>query len=323
MKQIKIAFTDFWDIFDPEDNFITQALKKNFDVIISDDPDFVFCSIFGRRHLRYDCAKIFYTGENIEPDFNLVDYALGFAEMDYYDRYLRFPHYILYPHACELALRNISMTDDELLSRDFGSYVISNAVSSEQRGIMIDKLSSYKPLASGGRYHNNVGGPVADKIEFSRAYKFSIAFENSSSRGYTTEKIMESFAAATIPIYWGNPDIAKEFNPDRFINCHDFDCFEDVIEYVGKIDNDDELYLKMVRSPIIREDSLAAKCLDKDYLADYLYRICSQPPEAAIRRNRIYQGKYYEDEARAHERMDAVLRLPRRFVRGMRNKLKK
>lgn len=323
MKQIKIAFTDFWDVFDPADNFITEALRKNFEVSICDDPDFVFCSIFGRKHLKYDCAKVFYTGENIEPDFNLVDYALGFPEMEYYDRYLRLPHYVLYPRACELAVKKPLMTDEELLSRDFCSYVISNAVSATERGIMLDKLGRYKALASGGRYHNNVGGPVADKIDFSKGYKFSIAFENSSSRGYTTEKIMESFAADTVPIYWGNPDIAREFNPDSFVNCHDFDRFEDVIEYVRKIDNDDGLYLKMVRSPILREDSLAAKCLDKNYLADYLYRICSQDPKEAIRRNRIYQGKYYEDEARAHEKMDAVLRLPRRFVRGMKNIMKK
>ena len=45
MKKIKVAFSDFWDIFDPSDNFIMDALKANFEVEISDDPDFVFCSI--------------------------------------------------------------------------------------------------------------------------------------------------------------------------------------------------------------------------------------------------------------------------------------
>ena len=116
MKKIRIAFTDFWDIFDPNENFIMDALRKNFDVEISEkDPEFVFCSIFGRRHLKYDCAKIFYTGENIDPDFNLVDYALGFPEIGYYDRYLRLPHYLLYPRACNLALSKPSLTDEQLL----------------------------------------------------------------------------------------------------------------------------------------------------------------------------------------------------------------
>ncbi|MBQ6575600.1 MAG: hypothetical protein IJL90_05805 [Lachnospiraceae bacterium] len=322
MDTIKIAFTDFWDVFDPEENFITDALKKHFKVEISEDPDFVFCSIFGRRHLKYSCAKIFYTGENIAPDFNLVDYALGFPEMDFYDRYLRFPHYILYPRACSLARRKHEMTDEELLGRKFCNYVISNAVSAGERIVMIDSLSKYKEIASGGKFRNNVGGPVADKIDFARGYKFSIAFENSSSRGYTTEKIMEAFASATVPIYWGNPDIAKEFNPDSFINCHDFNSFDSVVEYVKKVDADDGLYLSMAKAPIIKDDSLAKKCLEPDYLSDYLYRICSQEPAEAIRRNRIYQGKYYEDEARFHEKTDRMLYLPRRAVRGLKNRIR-
>ncbi len=323
MKKIRIAFSDFWDVFDPNDNFITDALRKHFEVEISDDPDFVFCSIFGRKYLKYDCARIYYTGENLTPDFNLVDYGMGFGDISFYDRYLRLPHYVLYPRACSLAMAKPSMSDEELLNRGFCSYVISNAVSCSERGEMIDKLAAYKYLASGGRYHNNVGGPVADKIDFSKHYKFSIAFENSSSRGYTTEKIMESFASSTVPIYWGNPDIAAEFDPGSFINCHDFASFDDAVAFIKKVDNDDELYLKMVRTPIVREDSLAAKCLGEDYVSDFLYDICSQDPKAAIRRNRIYQGRFYEEEARLHERMDRVLRLPRRAVRGMKNRLKK
>ena len=323
MKKIKVAFSDFWDVFDPNDNFITDALKKNFEVEISSDPDFVFCSIFGRRYLKYDCARIYYTGENIVPDFNLVDYGMGFPEISFYDRYLRLPHYVLYPRAIDLALKKPGMTDEELLDRKFCNYVISNAVSCSERGIMIEKLDAYKRLDSGGRYRNNVGGPVADKINFARGYKFSIAFENSPSRGYTTEKILESFASSTVPIYWGNPDIAGEFNPDSFINCHDFKDFDEAVDYIKQIDNDDEAYLKMAKAPIVTEGSAAATCLDKDYIADFLYGICSQEPQEAIRRNRIYQGKYYEDEARFHQKIDRVLYTPRRAVRALRNKVKR
>lgn len=338
MKKIKIQFTDFWDVFDPNDNFITDALKKNFEVEISDNPDFVFCSIFGRKHLKYDCAKIYYTGENIIPDFNLVDYALGFQDISFYDRYLRLPHYVLYPRACELAAKKTVGSDEEFLNRKFCNYVVSNAVSCPERGEIIDKLNAYKPLDSGGRYHNNVGGPVKDKIDFAAGYKFSIAIENSCARGYTTEKIMEAFASKTVPIYWGNPDIAKEFNPKSFINGHDFDSFDELVEYVKKVDEDDELYLSMARASIFPDEGNCAsninrtdnskessvrECLADNYLSDYLYNICSQNPEDAIRRNRIYQGKYYEDEAKFHEKIDRVLYVPRRFVRGMKNRIKK
>lgn len=320
-KKIKIQFTDFWDVFNPNDNFIMDALKEHFEVEISDEPDFVFCSIFGRKHLKYDCAKIYYTGENISPDFNLVDYGLGFPEIDFYDRYLRLPHYVLYEKACKMGMSKPTQSDEYYTKREFCNYVISNAVSCDERGIMIDKLNSYKSVASGGRYNNNVGGPVADKLEFAKGYKFSLAFENSGSRGYTTEKIMEAFASETVPIYWGNPDIAKEFNPKAFVNCHDFESFDEALEYVKKIDQDDELYLEMVKSPILAEGSKATECLNGHYLSDYLYKICSQEPEQAIRRNRIYQGQYYEEEAKFHEKIDRILYLPRRFKRMLRNRL--
>lgn len=323
MNKIKVAFTDFWDVFDPENNFITDALKRHFDVEISKDPDFVFCSTFGRSHLKYDCAKIYYTGENLIPDFNLVDYGLGFQDISFYDRYLRLPHYVLYPEDCALALKKHMLSDEELsLHTKFCNYVISNALSDPARDKMIDILDGYKHVDSGGRYHNNVGGPVKDKISFQKNYKFTMAFENTGTRGYTTEKIIQAFASSTIPIYWGNPDIVSEFNPKAFINCHDFESFDAVLEEVKRIDNDDKAFLDMIREPILCENSLGKQFLKEDYLADYLYKICSQPPCEAIRRNRVYQGAYYEEEARFHEKIDSVLKLPRRFVRMMRNRLK-
>lgn len=321
--KIKIQFADFWDVFDPKDNFIIDAIKDNFEYEISDDPDFVFCSIFGRSHLKYSCAKIFYTGENILPDFNLVDYALAFQEIDFYDRYLRLPHYVLYPNEVNLALNKHTMDDEWYLKdRKFCNFVISNAISDPARGQMIEELNKYKMVASGGRYKNNVGGPVKDKIEFQKGYKFTMTFENSGERGYTTEKIIEAFASGTVPIYWGNPDIAKEFNPDAFVNCHDYDSFENVVKAVKEIDNDDEKYLKMVKSPIVKEGLSAERILSENYLKDYLKKVLSQDRDAAIRRNLVYQGAYYESEARFHEKIDRVLYTPKRIVHGLNNRVK-
>ena len=51
-----------------------------------------------------------------------------------------------------------------------------------------------------------MGGPVASKLDFDRSHKFSIVCENTAHSGYTTEKLVEAFAAGCIPIYWGDPD---------------------------------------------------------------------------------------------------------------------
>ena len=57
-------------------------------------------------------------------------------------------------------------------------------------------------------------------------HRFSIAFESSPHAYYVTEKIVNSFLAGTIPIYWGNVDINTYFNPRSFINVASFSSFE-------------------------------------------------------------------------------------------------
>lgn len=322
MNKIKVNFVDFWGSFNPNDNFILDALKKNFEVEISNNPDFLFCASFGKSFLKYDCVRIHYEGENLSPDFNLYDYALGFPYITFDDRYLRLPHYVLYPEACELALKKHTLSDEEYKNHNrFCNYVISNALSAPDRSEMIAVLNTYKTVDSGGKYKNNVGGPVPDKIEFEKNYKFTMAFENSSSNGYTTEKIMEAFAGATIPVYWGSPDIAEEFNPKSFINCHDFDSFEEVLEKIKEIDNNDELFMSMVKEPVLLPDSQAKAYLDENYLSDYLYRVCSQNPKDAVRRNHYYIGQRFEETARMHARLDRILLFPKRAVNFLKNKI--
>lgn len=53
---------------------------------------------------------------------------------------------------------------------------------------------------------------------------FSICVENSSNRGYHTEKIIDAFLSKTFPIYWGCPNLEElGYNPDGFIYCENED----------------------------------------------------------------------------------------------------
>ena len=46
--------------------------------------------------MKYNnCVKIFYTQENLCPDFNYADYAIGFDNIEFEDRYLQFPIYYI------------------------------------------------------------------------------------------------------------------------------------------------------------------------------------------------------------------------------------
>ena len=83
MKTIKIKFTGFWKNFNANDNFILDILKKNYEVVLSETPEYLFYSVFNDDYIKYDCVRIFVTGENICPDFQMCDYAIGFERMEF------------------------------------------------------------------------------------------------------------------------------------------------------------------------------------------------------------------------------------------------
>ncbi|PAF45155.1 glycosyltransferase family 10 [Helicobacter sp. 11S02596-1] len=212
---IKLKITDWWSNEDFDQNYFVRMLRKKYNVIEDENPDYLLYSVFGCKHAQYDCVKIFYTGENICPDFNACDYAIGFYHIDFEDRYLRYPLYFLYEKDLERALHKHETPAKENKTK-FCNYIYSHSNGSKLREEFFDLLSQYKKVDSAGSYRNNIGGALpivggdfaTSKYTFCKDYKFSIAFENSSTHGYTTEKIIQAFGAGTIPIYWGDETIA-------------------------------------------------------------------------------------------------------------------
>lgn len=275
MKKIKINFCKY----NPEDTcsysfYIINILKKYYDVEISQEPNYLFFNESDPEHILFkDCIKIFYTGENIHPNFNICDYAIGFDYMDFGDRYYRLPIYMVSNFYRKEELEQIKTTgiptktnfsvQDLKEKRSFCSFVYSNYLADQNRKIFFDKLSTYKKVNSGGKYLNNTGKVCQNKLAFENEHKFSIAFENSSRDGYTTEKLLNSIMANTIPIYWGNPKINLEFNTDRFINCHDFENFDEVIKKIIEIDKDDSEYIKIINTPsLLNEDQFKKESIN-------------------------------------------------------------
>ena len=193
MKKIKIKFVDFWDKFDVSDNFWVDLLKEKYAVEISDKPDYIFFSCFGKEHLKYKSIRIFVIAENIRPDFNISDYVIGNDWMAFEDRYIRYPYYLYGEKYYRYALNKKNGYLD--YKDKFCNFIYSNEHGDEIRENFLKSLSNYKRVDSGGRYLNNIHKQVVDKFEFQKRYKFSIAFENSRENGYTTEKIVDAFAA--------------------------------------------------------------------------------------------------------------------------------
>jgi hypothetical protein len=186
----------------------------------------------------------------------------------------------------------------------FCNFVYSNKKASPARDEFFKLLSNYKRVDSPGQQLNNMTSAIAQptgtstarlsKIDFQSNYKFSIAFENACSPGYSTEKIIHAFAAKTVPIYWGDPTIAQQFNPDSFINCHDFDNLESVIANVIEMDNDNESYLEMLCTPCF-ESGVVPKQLTTKHLFTFFDNIFNQPLEQARRRSRYGCQEYYRE----------------------------
>lgn len=271
LKTIKINFTDFWGGFDKTDNYFYNLLKQNFNIEISDNPDFLFYSVFGSSHLSYKCVKIFFTGENIGPNYNNCDYSMCHDYLDNGKHY-RLPLYILYGGYYELVDKKV---DDSLLNRKFCNFIVSNGASLV-RNNFFSKLCKYKMVDSGGRFMNNIGYAVDDKLKFQSDYKFSIAFENDAYRpnrdGYTTEKILEPMKVNSIPIYWGNTLIHKDFNRKSFINYHDFKSENELVEYIIHLDNNDDEYMKVMREPWLN-DNKVLESLKEENIKKFLYNI--------------------------------------------------
>lgn len=273
-QKIKVNCTDFCNQEMRFKNYIFQLIAKHYDVEVSDDPEILFYSCSGQEFLKYNCWRIFYTGENRRPNFEECDYAFSFDHADPPRNY-RFPDYAAYEDIREL-LRPKDL--DRIVSNKtkFCEFTYSNPLPQE-RIRFFEALSNYKKVDSFGKVLNNTLGVEgsADRFNlnwrnyrrsFLGPYKFSIAFENESYPGYVTEKILYPMLTNTIPIYWGNPEISGDFNTKSFINCHEYKNFEAVVERVIEVDNDEDLYRQYLAEPYYHDNRIPENLLEQNIL---------------------------------------------------------
>lgn len=260
MKKIKIWFCDFWPNFSKKNNFIINLLKKHYEIECTPKtPDYLFYSNFGYDFLNYNSIKIFYTGENVFPNFNLCDYAIGCHTMEVSgSRYFRLPIYLTKKdQMVEVPERKILTKQDLKEKNKFCNFVYDNKKGNPFRKEFFERLNQYKKVDSAGKFLNNTGFVTKNKLALQKNYKFTIAFENEDYPEYCTEKIMDAFLTRTIPIYWGDRKVEKDFNPKAFIHCKNKKDVELVIDEVKKLDENEELWLEMANQPIFHEKNLA------------------------------------------------------------------
>lgn len=256
-KLTRVAFADFWQGFNPHDFILSAVLKERLNMVIvdnQDEADLLIYSVFGNAHHYFKGVRVFYTAESVKPLWDECDYAISFMREDvpYPECHLRLPNWMERNYIKQTGVVEQYPKDKRsLLSRHtrFCNFVYSNG-NSPERIYFMRLLSQYKTVDCGGTVLNNMGERVRDKIAFCSSYKFTIAFENYPAAGYTTEKLIDSLAALSLPIYWGAPDAEKEVNPSRFVNAGDFSSPEALAEYIIRLDQDEELYLSYMDGPV-------------------------------------------------------------------------
>ncbi len=242
-------------------------------------PDVVIFGPFGEswKTLDESIPKIHYTGENSGPVVrNDVFLNLGYKQMVGDDtNYIRLPLWMLeidwfgadpekIVNPKPLHLDTVCNGYNDLIEKKdrFCAFVVTNG-RNPIRNASFHWLNGYKKVDSAGRLYNNIGdeifaglgggGGELKKHIFLQKYKFCLSFENESSEGYTTEKILHAKAAGCIPIYWGDPFVNRDFDGAGFLNAQHITNADDLIALVKSVDENPELYEKMMAVPALDE----------------------------------------------------------------------
>lgn len=305
----EIKENDFWRNFLLEKFNVKFVEEKEADILFFSTFD--GNKIKQTPKINFDGIKIFWTGENCRVDMTKCDFGFGF---DYEEKiknknHLRLPLYVYYGAGKDL-IKNKNYELNKILKSKtkFCNYIYSK--DAKERVEFFKELWKYKKIDAPGKSMNNcVPLPPAkltnlvkrvQKIEafngkytisslmsrhlgnwrkaiinYQKDYKFSIAFENSSYPGYTTEKIYHPMLANSIPIYWGNEEIGRDFNTKSFVNWHEYNDNKKVVDIVIDLDTNEKKYLKMLNEPWLKRNKLN-KWMDLNKVKEQLGRILNE-----------------------------------------------
>jgi hypothetical protein len=162
--------------------------------------------------------------------------------------------------------------------------VVQNSVV-PMRVEFFNKLSKYKFVRASGGWitnvpseeqtirHINDGESYKSKVNFLKSCKFSMQIQSNVLRYLTVEKLIHAYASNTIPIYYGNDKVLEDgFNPKSFINCHDYESIDDIVDYIIKIDKNDDLFEEIISEPIFVDNKLP-NYFKEEYVLNFLEKI--------------------------------------------------
>ena len=283
-RKIRFAAEYFWPGFEPDSLALRfPVLSRKYELVHDQTrPDVLFYSVFdgGSMDRMPDppargVPAIFMTAECASPDMARCDYAISFRRDIDSDRHIRMPNWVHRLARFGLPASGL-LSDRRQLSppgEKFCLYLYRRRVAVREQ--CFTALARRAAVDAPGLSMNNMphlGGGIFEKLRLQENYRFSVAFEHLESPGYTTEKLVESFLAGSVPIYWGDPLVHLDFNPAAFLNLADYPSMDDLAEAVMKLEVDRPAWQRKRDLPVYLNDKIP-ECADQERIFAFFERI--------------------------------------------------
>jgi len=146
---------------------------------------------------------------------------------------------------------NYNILNIPFREKKFCLFTSRNLLNDNKKGILtalqklghIDTLDKYNLIIKNKSCYNSI-----ELLRIYNQYKFVIAFENSNSQGYITEKIFNVFLAKSIPIYDGDSRISDVINQNSLLQYDNM-----IIQKVQMLMNNEELYNNIINKEKTKE----------------------------------------------------------------------
>jgi len=297
-KVLRIYYVDMWGHgpyqFNPYDNYFNDLLSLAFRIIIdAKQPDILIYSCFGAEHVRYDCFKIFFSGENIksgvpgaciEPADSDCNISFSKHPTSCNNYYL--PLWVLFVNwfnkyqprplpsnpTYSVSLKDLTLLARERSLRGFEDrkplmFINNNMI--KDRILLFLRMQERVVIDSYGKLFNNMSEPLRgseyDKHTKLQEYRCTFALENSFHPGYVTEKIIQPYAAGCIAIYRGGLDLST-FNEKSMILYDRFNYIDDLVEEVQSVCLDRRRWLEYAEEPLFKDNIIPEEYFPKSII---------------------------------------------------------
>jgi hypothetical protein len=246
---MRIEYSNVWKGFEPPKVLFNELLKP----FENTDKEFNISAVWGPAEKGIKSGKI-----NIhlagEPYYNKNNYDIILCSDYSNNNIISYPFFLHWIYWDEKNLIDKLFITPSIKAKNipkkFCCFIVSNP-RCETRNNFFKLLNTFKKVDSCGKHLNNCGfimphGHSTEKFrEFISQYKFIIAFENTKTGTYITEKLINPLLANIIPIWWGTDYVNEIFNENAFIRYNEKNPLETITKIL-QLDADDNKYIQMV-----------------------------------------------------------------------------